>query len=273
MGHIRTISYALSLVLAITCVLVSASPALADGGRVVPAARSFPRAFSTYDDLVSFATQIAHDQTALDADLERTHADGLAAADRLVPAPWSFGLRIGVDAHAERVVQRDLRATLAELAAHEQALVAAGARLERSPGPWTVPLQGELTQPFGPTDVWLEPSGTWQGVSYAHFHNGVDIAAPWGTPVVAAADGRVAFAGYMSDGAMVVVLAHDGGRVSLYAHLADGEGYAPPVAAGQTVKAGDRIGSIGLTGMSTGPHLHWSAYADGALVDPLSLTR
>lgn len=236
-------------------------------------ARSFPRAFLTYDDLVSFGTQVANDQTALDADLARTHAAGLAIADQLVPTKWLFGLRNGLDARPEQLAQGTLRAQLADLATHEQDLVAAGARLQRTSGPWMLPVAGEITQEFGPTDVWLEPSAEWQGVAYAHFHNGVDIAAPWGSPVLAPAAGRVAFAGYMSDGALVVVLAHDGGRVSLYAHLADGDGWAPPVAAGQTVKAGERIGSIGVTGMSTGPHLHWSVYERGSVVDPLSLTH
>ncbi len=182
-------------------------------------------------------------------------------------------LRAEAQVKADRAADDALRARLDDLAAHERALVTAGARLDRPDGPWRMPAAGALTQPFGPTDLALEPAAVWRGVAYAHFHSGVDIAAPWGTPVVAPADGRVVFVGRMSDGAEVVVLAHPGGRVSVFAHLADAAGYAPLVAAGDRVTRGQRIGSVGATGLVTGAHVQWSAYVGGVLVDPLSLIR
>jgi len=131
------------------------------------------------------------------------------------------------------------------------------------------PLVGEISQPFGPTSVSLEPARLYRGVSYPHFHEGIDILDPAGTAIVAPARGRVVFAGVMADGAEVVVLAHDNGLVSLYAHLQVGP-LAPPVKAGDIVQAGDRIASVGLTGLTTGYHLHWAVYKNGEPIDPLS---
>ncbi|TMC54085.1 MAG: M23 family metallopeptidase, partial [Chloroflexi bacterium] len=76
--------------------------------------------------------------------------------------------------------------------------------------------------------------------------------------------------GRMMDGAEVVVLAHDGGLVSMYVHL-DAYMSPPPVAAGDEVAAGQKIGTVGMTGIVTGAHLHWSVYRAGELIDPMSL--
>jgi len=88
--------------------------------------------------------------------------------------------------------------------------------------------------------------------------------------VFAPARGRVAFVGRMMDGAEVVVLVHDAGVVTLYAHL-DAWSSPPPVKAGDEVAAGQKIGTVGTTGMSFGMHLHWAAYRGGQLIDPMSL--
>jgi len=64
------------------------------------------------------------------------------------------------------------------------------------------------------------------------------------------------------------VLAHDNGLASLYAHLQMGP-LAPTIKAGDIVQAGDRIGAVGLTGMTTGYHLHWAVYQNGVPIDPL----
>jgi hypothetical protein len=132
--------------------------------------------------------------------------------------------------------------------------------------PFVSPLRGaQLTQSFGPSTETLEPSATVDGVTYDHFHNGIDLAAPLGTAVTAAAGGTVISAGPVSDGAVVVKIQHDDGYVSLYAHLDP----SLQVAVGQHVAAGQTIGQVGLTGITTGPHLHFGLYtSDGAAVDP-----
>jgi len=151
-------------------------------------------------------------------------------------------------------------------------LVASAMVRNGTAGAWSLPVRGVLTQPFGPTSFELEPSATYKGVSYAHFHAAIDLAAPLGTPVTAASDGVVAFVGHLPDGAMIVLVAHAGGYVSEYAHL-DDTFALPPVRAGQAVKAGQVIGFIGLTGITTGAHLHFAVMKDGAPIDPLGLLQ
>jgi len=151
-------------------------------------------------------------------------------------------------------------------------LVASAMVRDGTAGAWSLPLRGVLTQPFGPTSFELEPPATYNGVSYAHFHGGVDLAAPLGTPVTAANDGVVVFVGHLPDGAMIVLIAHAGGYVSEYAHL-DDTFALPPVKAGQAVKAGQVVGFIGLTGITTGAHLHFAVMKSGAPIDPLGLLQ
>ena len=126
---------------------------------------------------------------------------------------------------------------------------------------------GRVTQGFGPTTLVLEPPRCWSGKCYAHFHDGLDIAAPLGTPVVAIAAGRVTLAGRVADGAVVVMVDHGAGVTSLYGHLQP----ALAVAVGERVAAGERLGSVGMTGNTTGPHLHLEVTVDGEPVDPLTV--
>jgi murein DD-endopeptidase MepM/ murein hydrolase activator NlpD len=131
------------------------------------------------------------------------------------------------------------------------------------------PLPGSrLTQPFGPTDVTLEPPATVNGVAYAHYHNGIDLAAPLGTPVLAAADGVVTFAGKESDGAIIVKISHNDDEYTLYGHLDP----SLSVKVGQHVTIGQTIGKVGMTGVTTGPHLHFGVYSNfnKTWVDPSS---
>ncbi len=128
------------------------------------------------------------------------------------------------------------------------------------------PLPGAtVTQAFGPTSVTLEPPATVDGVKYAHYHNGIDLAAPLGSPVYAAASGIVTAVGKESDGAVVVKIRHADGYTTLYAHLDP----TLEVSVGQQVSAGQVIGKVGLTGVTTGPHLHFGLYTSGGTaIDP-----
>ncbi|MBF0153280.1 MAG: M23 family metallopeptidase [Magnetococcales bacterium] len=98
-------------------------------------------------------------------------------------------------------------------------------------------------------------------------HNGVDIAAPEGTPVVATAPGTVALVGqdYFFTGNTLLV-DHGHGIISLYAHLRDVR-----VAPGQWLPEGSLIATVGMTGRATGPHLHWGVTVRGERVDPARL--
>jgi len=97
-------------------------------------------------------------------------------------------------------------------------------------------------------------------------HNGIDYAAPIGTLVKAPCDGIVKEAGYSRSNGKFVVLKHDGGYESLYAHLSDNS----PSKVGSFVQCGSVIGKVGSTGMSTGPHLHFGVKKNGHFINPNS---
>jgi peptidoglycan hydrolase-like protein with peptidoglycan-binding domain len=114
-----------------------------------------------------------------------------------------------------------------------------------------MPADGWVSSPFGPRG--------------ARFHAGVDVAAALGSTVVAAAPGRVAFAGHLAGGwGNLVAVAHGNGVRTLYAHLA-----AITVAVGTRVAAGTAVGLVGATGHASGPHLHFEVRVRGLAVDPL----
>jgi murein DD-endopeptidase MepM/ murein hydrolase activator NlpD len=105
------------------------------------------------------------------------------------------------------------------------------------------------------------PSFAWplRGVLYGRYgkrgtrhHDGIDIAAPQGTPVTAAADGEVLFVGVQSGYGKVVILRHGGGLVTVYAHNSE-----VLVREGDRVRQGDVVAKVGQTGRTTGPHLHF----------------
>ena len=113
------------------------------------------------------------------------------------------------------------------------------------------PVAGMYTDSFGPRGN--------------RFHTGLDYPGARGTPVVAAAAGRVIFAGFAAGGwGNLVVVSHGSGTRTLYAHLS-----RVGVRVGQRVGAGRRLGRIGSSGASTGPHLHFEVQVRGAAVDPL----
>jgi murein DD-endopeptidase MepM/ murein hydrolase activator NlpD len=101
------------------------------------------------------------------------------------------------------------------------------------------------------------------GGSSRSLHNGIDLAAPVGTPVFASAAGRVVLAGERIISGNSVVIEHLPGVFTLYYHLEDIE-----VREGQRLHRGQRIGTVGMTGLATGPHLHWELRVGGVAVDP-----
>jgi murein DD-endopeptidase MepM/ murein hydrolase activator NlpD len=122
------------------------------------------------------------------------------------------------------------------------------------------PIQGAvLTQGFGPTDLSIEPPM----FGFPHFHTGLDLASS-DTKITAAADGVVAAVGSGTTGyGNYVIIAHGGGLVTLYGHLA-----VTMVTVGQKVTQGQQIGVEGSTGNSTGVHLHFEVRLNGTPVDP-----
>jgi murein DD-endopeptidase MepM/ murein hydrolase activator NlpD len=151
----------------------------------------------------------------------------------------------------------------------QASFAAAGGAAAPAAGHLLWPCSGPITQPFGPSQYGFEFPYVYQGVSYAHFHTGVDVGVGLGTPISAAADGVVVLAGTNVVGGKVVgygtyvVIAHGGGLYTLYGHLSK-----LGVAAGDRVRAGQVIGLSGSTGNSTGPHLHFEVRQGSEPVDP-----
>jgi murein DD-endopeptidase MepM/ murein hydrolase activator NlpD len=124
---------------------------------------------------------------------------------------------------------------------------------------WPEP-KAQISQPFGPSHLVLEPPYA----GYPHFHTGIDLVEPFGSPVFAADDGVVALVGTSSQGyGRYVVIAHSGGLDTLYGHLS-----TAVVKVGQVVVQGQTIGLEGSTGNSTGPHLHFELRIKQQPIDP-----
>ena len=119
------------------------------------------------------------------------------------------------------------------------------------PCPIGMPVAGEVSSGFG--------------LRHGRFHPGVDLRAPAGTPVTAAAGGRVVFAARYYDYGLMVEVEHRDGSRARYAHLA---GFARGITAGAAVMAGQQISTVGRTGRTTGANLHVELRRAGRPVDP-----
>ncbi|HZS15594.1 MAG TPA: peptidoglycan DD-metalloendopeptidase family protein [Candidatus Dormibacteraeota bacterium] len=181
---------------------------------------------------------------------------------------------------ARQVAEASLQATqaydaqqlaLAEQSAKEldqeiadiKAAQAAAARQGGGNGRFVWPEQGPITQGFGCTPYQFENYDP--NCPSRHFHTGIDIGAPWGTPV-GAGDAGIAYTYYSGYGyGNHVIIVHGNGWVSVYGHLAS---FA--VGNGQAVGRGQTIGYEGSTGNSTGPHLHFEVRLNDTPVNPLN---
>ncbi|GHT66499.1 hypothetical protein FACS1894110_10280 [Spirochaetia bacterium] len=118
------------------------------------------------------------------------------------------------------------------------------------------PIKGRLTSPFGWRD---DPIS---GVR--RHHAAMDLAAAMGTPVKAAMDGKVAAVGFNATYGNYIILSHANGFQTMYAHLS-----LTSVKQGANILQGSKLGEVGSTGYSTGPHLHFAVYKNGRAVNPL----
>jgi len=124
---------------------------------------------------------------------------------------------------------------------------------------WPEP-SAQISQGFGPSSFWFEPPYG----AYPHFHTGIDLVEPFGSPVYAADDGVVALVGKTTSGyGIYVVIAHAGGFDTLYGHLS-----TALVQVGQVVTQGTVVGLEGSSGSSTGAHLHFELRVNQKPVDP-----
>lgn len=105
-------------------------------------------------------------------------------------------------------------------------------------------------------------------LGYMKLHRGTDFAAPTGTPIYAAGDATVVWAAMKGANGNLTVLRHDNGWQTLYLHQSR---FMPHVVPGARVRQGEKIGEVGTTGRSTGPHLHYEVHINGEAVDPQSV--
>ena len=206
-------------------------------------------------------TQVFEATRSLQAQLDRQ----LAARARLVTAQSSL-------ADARALKQRTLSSVhgkksefLDEIEALRQASAEIAAKIraaQSSPSSYTAtgavsssgliwPVSGPVTSPFG-----------WR---WGRMHEGIDIAVPTGTPIAAAASGRVVYAGWMSGYGNLVIIDHGGGLATAYGHQS-----SVAVGVGQIVMQGQTIGYSDCTGHCFGPHLHFEVRVNGSPVDPLA---
>lgn len=122
----------------------------------------------------------------------------------------------------------------------------------------TKPTNGSISSEFGMRKL--------SSTRKARHHNGIDVSARKGTPVLASGDGTIVFAGYRSSYGKLVEIEHAQGVVTRYAHL---DKFV--VKKGQQVEAGQKVGTVGTTGRVTGPHLHFEVLVGNKHVDPLAV--
>lgn len=151
---------------------------------------------------------------------------------------------LGQEIALQEVLQQQLRHSLREK------------KLEFDARPSLWPMAGYITSTFGPR---RSPFGR-----RADFHNGVDIKAPYGTPIHAPGAGRVTDVDYQSGYGLRVVIVHDYGISTLYGHLK-----SAAVTPGQEVKRGQLIAYSGNSGRTTGTHLHYEVQVNGTPVNPM----
>jgi murein DD-endopeptidase MepM/ murein hydrolase activator NlpD len=103
-------------------------------------------------------------------------------------------------------------------------------------------------------------------LGFTRMHKGIDFRASYGTPILAATDGRVSYAGWAGGYGQQVRIAHAGGLLTSYSHMS--RIVAEP---GSMVRQGELIGYVGSSGLSTGPHLHYELHRNGVPIDPSSV--
>lgn len=234
----------------------------------------------TRDQTDQLRQQAAVQKQALDkkiailaAATRRLHALEAAAQKALAAQKAQYAQMASNKARLRQALARS-SASRAALKKRIDSLIAAQARSSHGHIPsqyngsliW--PMAGTMTQDFGCTGVvWEPPMG-----SCPHYHNGIDLVAPYGTAVHAAGDGTVVYVGWNyadgADPAWIVIIAHSTTLVTWYAHMQP----EYPVRAGDHVSRGQVIGFEGNTGHSTGAHLHWMVEFGGSFVNPRLFT-
>ncbi|MGI6255121.1 MAG: murein hydrolase activator EnvC family protein [Acutalibacter sp.] len=211
-------------------------------------------------------------------ELDQLYAENAAALEDIQGAEGATENQLQVNeaelAEAEQKIQDAIAAQKAAEEAAKQQAAQQGSSSgstssgSSSSGSITYPTGGGGTSGFNP--IWPLPGVTYISAGFNGYpgHKGLDIAGPYGTPIVAAADGQVIEANSTDSWGMswgyYVLIYHNGTYTTRYAHMS-----SVAVSSGQYVTAGTVIGYEGATGNVTGPHLHFEVYQNGTRVDPM----
>ena len=210
-------------------------------------------------DLELTRNQLAEDEAALE--IKRTESDDLLV--ELEAKSDEFEILLAESEVLQEELMQEIAAKEKDLkeAKYEEKLAKLAAQGQNPPSDatWITPVSNyRLTSAFG---MRLHPV-----LKYYRMHNGIDLAASQGTPIYATRAGKVTVASYQAGGAgNYVSINHLDGFSSIYMHMTH---YV--VSVGQSVKAGQLIGYVGSTGISTGPHLHFGISYAGTYVNPLA---
>jgi murein DD-endopeptidase MepM/ murein hydrolase activator NlpD len=212
-------------------------------------------------------------QLRVRADLEREQAERVEAD---IAAKYAQQQRLTAEVARTRTTLATSLRTLQEdadaLEDHLKALEAAQALIERQLR--DAEAAERAGRSVGDTGSgWLKPTDGWLSSGFGNrvhpilrttrLHAGVDLAAATGTPIIASRGGTVSFVGWMSGYGQTVMVYHGGGVATLYAHLS-----AFSVSEGSYIAQGGRLGSVGMTGTATGPHLHFEVRISGVPQNP-----
>ena len=186
------------------------------------------------------------------------NAAAATGALEVAPAAWPEGGKIPLTP-AQKATRKD-EAALARAREARGAAANQGGPDPLWSGPFTRPCTGWFSSPFGKYRTYADGARS--------HHLGLDIAEVEGAPVGAAAPGTVTLVDEQPIFGKTVIVVHGQGVATSYNHLS-----ATAVTPGQVVAAGERLGAIGTTGQSTGPHLHWTVSVGGVSVDPAGWLR
>ena len=195
----------------------------------------------------------------IDFDTEYNDTDSLYKGDRKITQQGAVGKReitgyvirengrqVDLEVKEEKILSEPVTRIVAQGTAERPTTVATGS--------FSSPTRGRLTSGFG--------------TRWGRMHNGIDVAGPTGTPVHSADAGRIEFAGYRGSYGNLIIINHENGYQTYYAHL-----NSINVSRGDRVIKGARIGSMGSTGRSTGPHLHFEVRRNGQPINPLNFVN
>jgi len=217
--------------------------------------------------------QLERQTAELKAAAEQKKAKQEAALNGALEAQGNVAAQIAANERAFAAANQLVTRLVAEQAALEEARRRAAEEARNRRGQvsargfaWPEP-SSVITQEWGPTNFWMEPPYTYRGTYYPHFHGGIDMADGCGTPILAAGTGVVVAAGrplWPWDPGYGVVIDHGGGVQTWYWHMSTNL----IVERGQPVTVGQRLGSEGSTGFSTGCHLHFAVNDHGVWENP-----